>query len=607
MKNEMRKILSAVSIFIVALCTNACRNNEIEPEVDPNGGGVETKDLVFSIGGISTDTKSAKKVRPVVTSLVPFANEPGEEPLFLEESVISLDDVYNNNSVKTKGIPTYTENFASIYKNFGAKVFTPGTDGLAEFSNGSNIMFLDSSEDAKPLKYKYAFTSGQWLGSYGDELMFFMSAPDMASKAPSAGVTSISYDTTDEEGKDGGVITIAYTSPEQAADQTDILFTSKNLDRADYIKDNADGNSVLMYHALAGVKFQCGNSVIGSDGKPVKDSYVNVTKIELQGIVNSGTCTITPTFDTEGFVCQGNSNNASQTPKQVAKSREVSKWSIGTTTAAFSLTNPSVNSAADGQFPDSFYGNKEVNNLGDGNYMDQKFKNTFFLIPQTLGSNAKLVVYYDMKLAGEDQVKSNSKEISLAGRKWYAGELYTYRITVKELGVFINDDMSTDFNVKTNVRITNTHNTTEYLRVAVIGNWFDNHDNEGIAPGQVIVNHAWKDSDAGSDGVAIDFNTDHWFHAGDGFWYYKHQVKGGATIPSTRTIFTRYQSPTPVRDGSTHLELTLAVQAVDASKINDVPWLAAAKAELDSLIDDGSSLTDPNAAADDSEEGGSEE
>lgn len=593
MKNEMRKILSIVSISIVALCLNACRNNEIEP-IDPNEGGVETNDLVFSIGGISTDTKSGKKVRPIVTDLVPFDNEPDEEPLFLEESVISLDDVYNNNGVETKGVPTYTENFASMYKNFGAKVFTPGTGGsLTDFTNGSNIMFLDSGKDAKPLKYKYAFTGGQWLGSYGSELMFFMSAPDMVSTAPStsaaiAGVTSIDYGTTAAEGKDGGVITIKYTSPAEATEQTDILFTSKNLKREDYVKDNKTGNSVLMYHALAGVKFQCGNTVVDSNtGKPIKDSYVNVTKIELKGIANTGTCVITPTFDSEGYVCEGNSNNASQSPKQVAKSKVVSDW--GTTpsgSATFTLskeTGLDVNNAEAGQFPSSFYGSS-TNNLGDANFMDTDFKNTFFLIPQTLGADAELVVYYEMKLPGENKYKEDKKSIKLTDRTWYAGELYTYRITVKELGVHITDTMTPKNNPmnKTDIQITNTRNTNEYLRVAVIGNWFDDHEAKEtkLAPGHVIVDQTWSDA-------VIDFNYTDWVYV-EGYYYYKYQLKGGATIPSSRALFSSYTYSTPGKTGA-HLELTLAVQAVDASKLSSIPW--AGKGKFEQKIDDGTSVT----------------
>lgn len=593
MKNEMRKILSVASIFIVALCINACRNNEIEPEVDPNGGGIGTSDLVFSIGGISTDTKSGKAVRPVVSDLVPFDSEPGEEPLFLEESVISLDDIYNNSSVETKGIPTYTENFAGMYKNFGAKVFTPGTS-LGSFTNGSTIMFLDSSSDSKPLKYKYAFTSGQWLGSYGDELMFFMSAPDMATTAPTtaspiAGVTSIDYGTTTASGKDGGVITINYTSPAAAADQTDILFTSKNLKREDYVKDNKTGNSVLMYHALAGVKFQCGNTVVDSNtGKPIKDSYVNVTKIELKGIANTGTCVITPTFDSEGYVCEGNSNNASQSPKQVAKSKVVSDW--GTTpsgSATFTLskeTGLDVNNAEAGQFPSSFYGSS-TNNLGDANFMDTAFANTFFLIPQTLGTNAELVVTYKMMMPndkGEFVMTENKKSISLAGRKWYAGELYTYRITVKELGVHITDTMESENMNKKDIQITNTRNTNEYLRVAVIGNWFDNHEDKEttLEPGHVIVDKTWSDA-------VISFNTNDWTYV-DGYYYYHYQLKGGATIPAARTLFSSYTYVTPGKAGA-HLELTLAVQAVDASKISTIPW--AGKGEFEQKIDDGTTVT----------------
>lgn len=582
MKNEMRKLLTILPAVGMILGVAACKE-EIEPNTGttPEDGNGKVESIIFKVGGSNADTKAGRAFKGTVRELIPISNEPGEEALFLEESVIDLDDVYSRGGVDTKGVPTYTENFGTVYSTFGADVYDFTNGNLdTPFTAGNNTLSLVDS--SSPLKYKYSFYDGKWSKSYPASLMFFMYAP---SNIAGAGVSNLNanLNTTDDE-KDTGYTTFDFTTPSTAATQQDILFTSKLLTRDDYV--NEKNNSILFYHALSGIRFKCGNTVEGSDGKPVKDSYVNVTKIVVKNIYNTGKCIVSPQFDKDGYEC-GTSNTAGKT----AKSKDVVSWpaaNLGTSGNPSYEIDGTMTTAAEGQFPDSFYGKN--GDLGDANFNNSTFSNTFFFIPQTAPEGAKVTVTYTIKLASGD-TETHTKDVDLKGRVWEPGVLYTYKLTVKELGVFITDDMGekgSDHALKSNVQITNSLNTTEYIRVAVIGNWVDSHASTEFSgtPGRVIVNHAWKDTDKKQGGDPIDFNLSYWKKGADGFWYYKYQVKGGVTIPAGRTIFGSYETPGAVKEGS-HLELTLAVQAIDADKLSSVTSWAAPEGWLSTAVDDG--------------------
>ena len=593
----MKHLCKTVLICSAGLALVGCRS-EIEggtPEPVLRGDG----DITFLVGENAATKSGNAAVKAVAGDLIPFDEVDGTT-LYLEESVLNLDALIGA-APATKGLPIYTENFGEEHESFGAKVYSYGTatatsdvkavTGLTEYKGGSNKFNLAGSADKWPLQYKYSFTEGLWPDSIKDDnLLFFLSAPDQVAGLNS-GVTAISYHYTSNTGdsdKYKGVIKFSYTSPAAAGDQKDILFTTKSFDRASYnaaFVDNGkhDGASILFYHTLAGVKFQAGN--IG-DG-------VTITKIELHGIKSKGNCTVKPMYEDDGYeLTSTNYSNLAGTDgkTKTARSKAVSIWDSPSDTTTFTLSNPAINSASDGMFPDSFYGDKTTNNLGENNYMDADFKNVFYFIPQDLETGAKITITYKIKVGDKSPVE-HTKTIPFSGRKWYAGELYTYRITAKELGVFIKDSMDDSHAVKSGIKITNTHNTTSYIRVAVIGNWFDSHEAKEtvLSPGHVVVNHTWDQDDAGEDLKSIDFNNTYWFNAGDGFWYYMYPVKGGVTIPEARTIFKHYNSPEAAKEAA-HLEMSLAVQAVDYDKLDSVPWNTAAEAILKGnhdKVDDG--------------------
>lgn len=591
MKNEMRKFLTVLPLIGLVVGVSACRE-EPEPSTDPSTGG-KTNAITLAIGGNEDTKASGKKARAVVTDMIPLNTEEGETPTFLEESVISLDDVYYNSAVDTKGHPMYTENFADQFERFGGVAYqfekgsgsaTPASvSGLTKFNGVKDEFYLSSAKTAKPLIYKYEFEGDHWPKGVGN-LLFFMSAPTQVAGSLKGGVQSLDYYYHNVSGKDAGVIEFAYKTPDAAADQTDILFTSKVLDHAAYGPDYDSSKqtaAILFYHALAGVKFKAGN---------FNDGVTTITKITISGIKNEGTCTIMPQYDADGYV-NGTSNAGATT----AKSKTVSTWGdtpkgSGTYTIGNGTDAISISSAPSDMFPSSFYGGDKK--LGDNNLMDSDFNNVFFFIPQeTEGAKVKINYTIKRKASASEAsaavdgyiTESYEKEIDFSGRKWYAGELYTYTITAKDLDVYITDQMASSNQTKTDVEVINTGNIEAYMRVAVVANWFDDHTEANLV-GKVITNDSWTNN------VSINSN---WMLGSDGFYYYKYKVKGGAK--TTYPIFDSYTTPDlPLIDpkdsskgskSGLHLEMDLAVQAVDAANL-PTGWKAS-NITFDTKVDYG--------------------
>lgn len=601
----MKHLCKTILIVSAALALAGCRA-EIE-SVIPDPGSRDDGALTFHVGGNATTKSTGKHARPRVNDMIPFDTVEGSS-LFLEETVMSMDDLAGNPA--TKGTPMYTENFGTTYSTVGAKAYkyttvTSSTDTVAvdltEYTGGrSKTLVLSGSATAKPLEYKYDFAEGRWPDAVDGNLLFFLSAPDQVNGDLKGGVQSIQY--LYKKGKvggssgddaDKGVIRFRYVSPEAAADQTDLLFSTKSVDKASYNANSFQNASILFYHVLAGVKFKVGNAA--SDNIAIKS-------VTLTNIKNAGKCIVTPMYDDQGYNVSG--TNHSNNPQATDKSKTVSKWENVTGAATFSLSGLSAKTAASGKFAESFY----ADGMAEDNYMDTDFTNVFYFVPQTTADGAELTVTYTITVGGKEI--EHTKTIPFSGRKWYAGEIYTYTLTIRELGVYITDSMNTAAGntTKSDVAITNTHNATSYIRAAVIGNWFDSHEYSGtgatasVAPGHILVNHTWdKDYTDKAGSHSMVFNTEYWELGNDGFWYYLYPVKGGVTIPEERTLFWTYTTPDAAKEGS-HLEMTITVQAVDYERVDDdsidVKWDETIKTKLENnkaKVDDG--INDPAAAA----------
>ena len=132
-------------------------------------------------------------------------------------------------------------------------------------------------------------------------------------------------------------------------------------------------------------------------------------------------------------------------------------------------------------FGDSWYasGNNTGRPFNTKNVNKEDGSLTFWFIPQAIPSNAKLTVSFVIKTPDTVDGVPFEHVIDLgtlqAGVEWKAGQLRTYTLDPKEVDVTITDQMTED--TKSNLHISNTGNVDEFVRMLVIGNWFDKDGN----------------------------------------------------------------------------------------------------------------------------------
>lgn len=409
----------------------------------------------------------------------------------------------------TKGTPAYMENAADLYGSFDAHVY--GNTGIPD------AVFTCGTGD----RWSYIYDEDPW--DKADPITFWMNMPV---EDELVNVDGLKYN-------DAGTITFSYQSPVMAEDQQDILFTARTIAKDAYMSGS---NLLTFFHALTGVKFAIGNKV----------NDTQITKVEFIGLYDAGTCTITPSYAAG------------------AKSSSCVVWT------AKSKENDSIYQSFDGStvdfdeddavFGESFYAAGTENNIND-----EDASLTFWLVPQTLTSAVKLKVTFTVDSVEHTQTIDFGDRLKKDGAYpvWDAGQLRTYTLTSNYVDIDVTDTVGgTDNDTKSDVAITNTGNTNAFLRATIIGNWYDRLGK--------IVNVAWDTSatygtftyptPAAGDGS--------WVLESDGFWYYTLPVLPGEH--TNTALFTSYQRVAECPGyPSAKLQLSIAVQAVDAARITD--------------------------------------
>ena len=310
--------------------------------------------------------------------------------------------------------------------------------------------------------------------------------------------------------------------PTTATAQTDVLFTNAAISPSKV-------NPITFYHVFASVKFKLGNT----DGKTA------ITKVELSNMLTSGICTLTV----------GAANTAvweqPATPSYATFSQEY---------------DGTIDYEKDGFFGDSFYkDNTYKNNLNtDG---DTKATTTFNCVPRDFAeADAKHVVAkitYTID-SGDPKTAEVDLTSALKGKKWEAGHLYTYTLTVTDLDVTVTDSVSGD--TKSNVVITNIGTTSGYIRAAIVADWV-----KVVGDGETAI---VKGCDPTTEGTMTDLGSD-WIKGTDGYYYYKYGVDAGNA--TKQALFGSYTAATPTVSGTT-LQMTIHAQIVkDRSVWGTVP------------------------------------
>ena len=321
----------------------------------------------------------------------------------------------------------------------------------------------------------------------------------------SKGVSNLIYDKS-TDGKQ--TITFDYTATDGSAATSlqDLIFAARTITKSEAETNRVNGVPVLFHHALTGVKFRIVNNdelALDDNGNPKgkeNRTQTYITKVTIKGLKNSGTCTITPREETNGYVddktddySSGDGTFTSGVVAWTYKNGTDGSLSTGVFTQSFtegqnltvyagSTTDSETGEVTSGSFtnngnyPDSFSGAANTNNLNDGDA-----SMTFWFIPQALTKDVTIDVEFHVwsgdknektnKLTlklGEEVLKKTGNDLTLT-RDWKAGQLRTFSLKPQHVDVEIRDKMTKY--IKSDVVIKNTGNVAEYVRVYLIGNW----------------------------------------------------------------------------------------------------------------------------------------
>lgn len=401
----------------VALLVASCGN-----EKEITVGGLEKNEVAFNLS--AAQTRSVAKGSVISPERIASLEMDNGETFYLEETVESL-----NEGIVTRGTPAFTENVAALYGSFSA-VANPGTDKALE-----DAKFTANAE-----------VDGLWTHRYGRDvwanapLTFYMRMP-----SEPAGVTS-SYTYNAD-----GSIEFDYTSPTTAAGQQDILFTSTTMQ-----SESDNGKTVVFYHALTGVKFANFYTNTGITGAAAITKTI-IKEVTLSGNSGKG-----------GFKNSGHCKVANDGTVTWSNLDGNTSFNVVAGSAPNDVTN----------YEGSNYGLDELlkPSTAARNVNDEDGTLTLWIVPQAFQDGAvTITVKYDIVLVNGDNTTTTVNDatitVSLGNKTWSAGDLHTYTLKPVHPSVELEDKMSEDKFVKSNVRVENTGNVFEYVRVNMIGNW----------------------------------------------------------------------------------------------------------------------------------------
>ena len=537
----MKKIYIVMAVLATAALASC------QQEKSFNDEKLSENSVVFTIsGGATRSAEAAPEVRQGV--VIPLETEDGSK-FFLEETVVNLNEI----GPATKGTPAYTENLGSLYKNDLSVYAAEGTFGTATYENMETSMYARKDEaQGEGWRYQHNYNGDPWPKD-GSAVGFYLNMP--------AAPTGVSI-----SDRTGGKFTFTYTSPTTAAEQQDILFAYRSMTKEQHHGFLPNGAPVLFQHALTAVKF-----AIGNDDDDIAKYGISITEVTFNGLVNTGTCEITPSSETNYTDNKTNYSSAGATSWPTKSATANNKISSGTYSGTVNYTSGENN-----EFGDSWYsaGNEKNLNKADGSQ-------TFWLIPQafTANSTVTLTIKYVFDGNPGEWTIDFGKVLGDQSVEWKAGELRTYTIKVDEVNVTITDQFTTS--VKNNVQIKNTGNTAAFIRAAIIGQWVDEEDKPifgftDYKTGDIVDIKSWYEdyvSNSKYFGEFVGLPGTGWTKEADGYYYYETAVEPGQ---SPTPLFTSYNVnedniPEMTVGGRTvdaQLFIQVATQAVTAKKLD---------------------------------------
>lgn len=415
---SMKTRIFAFTLFAgVALLVTSCLNN-----TETFYGEIGKNDIAFKLGSVQTKAVS-EDFEPVAQKVATFKMDDGQS-LVLEETVVDL-----NGGPDTKGTPAFTDNVLDLYGTFSA---------VANPNSSTN-----SLPDAE---FEFNTSTNYWTHHYYSGNVWDKAPFDFYLRMPSspAGVTSAYTYNAD------GSTEFDYTSPGTAAGQQDILFTYTKLN-----DESDNGKEVVFYHALTGIKFS--NFFTNKEMADRTVAKTIIKEVKLTGKDNKG-----------GFKNSGHC--------KVASDGTVT-WTNLSGNATYAITAGSAPNDTT-NYKNSNFGLDTLLNATAAarNINDADGSLTFWIVPQQfVDSTVMISVKFDIELVGENGTRTTYTdevyEVSLGPRNWSAGQLHTFTLKPLVVSVELEDEMDDDKFVKSNVRVDNTGNVFQYVRVNMIGNW----------------------------------------------------------------------------------------------------------------------------------------
>ena len=558
----------ALTLFAgVALLVTSCIN-----EKEFNLAGLGKDGIAFKIG--SVQTKAGSEEAKISTESVASFRLGNKDTFTLEESVMSLDAM-----PVTKGTPAFTENVISLYGSFNAVANPNSADKSLP---DANFPYDEATE---------YWTHHYYMGDVWQKapLTFYLRMP-----AEPAGVTGAYTYNSD------GSIEFDYKTPDSATSQQDILFTSTTLNQ-----ESENGKTVTFYHALTGVKFSNFYTNAGIDGANAITKTI-IKEVTISGLKNTGHCKMVLAGATASKTVAQWSNLGIEVEATGSGTGDETE----TPTTSYTITCDGI-----ADYSNSQYGLDELleEEATIRNLNDDDATLTFWFIPQTFAAgDVTMTVKCDVVLVRSDGTSTTTHEdealtVSIGAREWKAGELHTFTLKPVYVGVELEDKMSTDKFTKSDVRVDNTGNVFEYVRVNLIGNWVGNVQTaDGVySEEETIMNgfttndetnttlvDAWNDKDGYTNyGTFVNLvpkspvvpasatNTVNNWVRYDKYYYYTKPI--GPNDAVTDQLFTSYTvgvSPEywiPDKWGvrrkakNVHLVMDLMVQAIPAPVDND--------------------------------------
>lgn len=577
----MKKIYMAMAVIAAAMLSSC------EREKDFNGySPLGENDIAFVLENASTRSVENESVVPVQTGIsIPVGNDGHGNAFCLEETIEDL-----NPTLGTRGAPAYTENLGIVYTTMGVYADAGSFGGEASFVVMDEF---DNPNGGQGWRYQHNYNGNPWPDE-STPVDFFLRMP-----STDVGVQgAIEYDKTNK------TFTFDYKSSLTATEQNDLLLAYTNLNKKKHDGYLPKGAPVMMYHALTGVKFRTGHT-------NQKTTHTIIKSVKFKGLKATGHLVATVNSDnsvtmdwsnqgTTGFVFSQEFTN----PDYTYTKDEDGNVTVTSSDGTYDYT------AADG------FGSSWTSAAADQNLNVKDGSMTFWFIPQQLTDKVELEVTFCVKTPdtpdGTDithtikfgdstrKVLSEDEDGNVTYGEypiWKAGQLRTYTLMPLDVDVDIFDELHGW--TKENLHVTNTGNVDEYVRMMLVGNWFDGDGNILVgykydgssehtdAENAEMVVPWYREADEYKGGFDETFlngkpNADkgnEWIFGTGSYFYYPDVIGAGDKLAQTSALFQSYtlddiEIPTIYLPSATsnvrqpaqgvHLVMEVVVQAISS-------------------------------------------